>query len=42
MLGVIDGEELSDDREARRNVVVAAKGLNGPYIKPRDKIIVQL
>ncbi|KAF0759526.1 Uncharacterized protein FWK35_00023362 [Aphis craccivora] len=29
MLGVINGEELDNEREAWRGVVVAAKGLNG-------------
>jgi len=31
MLGVINDEELANDREAWRDVVVAAKGLNGLY-----------
>jgi len=31
ILGVINGEELAHNREAWRDVVVAAKGLNGLY-----------
>jgi len=31
MLRVINGEELANDREAWRDVVVAEKGLNGLY-----------
>jgi len=31
MLGIINGEELANDREAWRNMVVAAKGLDGLY-----------
>lgn len=34
MLEVINGEELADDREAWRGVVVAAKGQYMAYIKP--------
>lgn len=31
MLGVINGEELTNDKEARSSVVVARKDLNGLY-----------
>lgn len=31
MLGVINGEELANGREAWRDVVIAVKGLNGLY-----------
>jgi len=31
ILGLINGEELANDREAWRDVMVAVKGLNGLY-----------
>lgn len=37
MTGEINGEELTNDREAWRDVVVAAKGLNGLYYAKKEK-----
>jgi len=35
MLGVTNGEELANDREAWRDLVVAAKSLNGKLKKTK-------
>jgi len=39
MLGVINGEELANDRKAWRGVVVAAKSLNGLYKVMGEKYV---
>lgn len=38
MLEVINGEELANDREAWRGVVIATKGLNSLYLANKKKI----